>query len=211
MEIKFANNGADDEGELCFRGRNVFLGYLSNSEESAKTIDADGYLHTGDLGHIDQDGFLFVTGRAKDLLITAGGENVAPELIESSLLAEMPAISRACAVGDGRKYISCLLIPFMDDMGNLSGLAARVSDKVDTAAEAVNDESWMSYIRNGIETVNKTAISNVAKVKRFTLLPRDFSVDPQDGWEQGELTPTLKVRRNVVVKNYAREIDAMYS
>lgn len=211
VELQISKNSSSEEGELCFRGRNVFLGYLSNPQDSRQAIDTNGFLHSGDLGFLDQDGYLHVTGRAKDIIITAGGENVAPEIIERSLLAELPAIARACVVGDGRKYIACLLVPFMDDNDNLDGAAAEVSMTARTAVDAVRDEKWFAYINYGMERVNQTAISRVAKVKRFTLLPRDFSVLPQSGFEQGELTPTLKVRRNVVVSNFAAEIEAMYT
>lgn len=211
MELKLhKKDEVTGEGELCFRGRNVFIGYLGNEEESKAALDSDGYLHTGDLATVDEDGFVFITGRAKEIIVTSGGENVAPSLIEAALKNAMPAISRAFAVGDTQKYVSCLLVPFIDDGGALSGPAAAVSDSAKTAADAATDEKWKEYVEKGIAEANKNAISNVATVKRFCILPEDFSVEPRTGMAKGELTPTMKVKRKVVVQNFAEIIQTMY-
>jgi long-subunit acyl-CoA synthetase (AMP-forming) len=212
IEVKLhKRDESTGEGELCFRGRNVFLGYLGDAAESEATLDDDGFIHTGDLATMDADGFVHITGRAKELIVTSGGENVAPSLIESALLSAMPAICRAFAVGDARKYVSCLLVPFMDEAGQLTGPAALVSPHARAASDAVGDSAWTAYVKDGIAEASKSAISSVAKVKRFSLLTEDFSVQPRRGCAKGELTPTLKVMRKAVVQNYAPVIDAMYA
>lgn len=203
VELKLNNKDTTGEGELCFRGRNMFMGYLNNAEESAKVMDEEGFIHSGDLGRVDDDGFITITGRAKDLIVTAGGENVAPSLIESSLISAIPAVSRAFAVGDKKKFMSCLLVPYMDENGRLIGPAASVSG-AKTAVEAVADADWQKYISERLDQANENAISNAARVRKFTLLTKDFSV------ETGELTPTLKVKRRIVVQKFESVIEAMY-
>lgn len=204
VEVKVVNPDKSGEGELCFRGRNIFMGYLGQEEESGRTIDGDGFYHTGDLGRVDEDGFVTITGRLKELLVTAGGENVAPLLVESSILEAMPAICRAFAIGDKRRFVSCLLIPYMNDKGELQGASAAVNPSVTTAQEAVGDATWKTYLDQGVEEANKHAISNAAKVRKYRLLERDFSVDG------GELTPTLKVKRKVVLEKYDALISEIY-
>lgn len=204
LEVKLNNKDSTDEGELCFRGRSMFVGYLGNEEETMKTMDDEGFIHSGDLGRIDEDGFITITGRAKELIVTAGGENVAPALAEATLISAMPAISRAFAVGDQKKFVSCLLVPYIDLDGNLIGPAKKINPEVKTAKEAADDPIWSKYIEEGLQRGNESAISNAAKVRKYTILPKDFSV------EGGELTPTMKVKRKIVVQNFQAEIDAMY-
>lgn len=204
VEVKLDKKDETGEGELCFRGRNMFMGYLGNEEESARTMDEEGYIHSGDLGRIDEDGFITITGRAKELLVTSGGENVAPLLVESSLITAIPAISRAFAIGDNCKFISALLIPYCDEQGALIGPAAAVNANVKTVEEAVKDSAWAKYLQDGVAKANEHAISNVAKVKQFRMLTADFSVDG------GELTPTLKVKRKIVVEKYTDTIASIY-
>lgn len=205
IEVKVINTDSTGQGELCFRGRNIFVGYLNNEEGTRETIDHDGFIHTGDLGRVDDDGFVTITGRAKELIVTAGGENVAPALVETTLISAMPAMSRAFAIGDGRKFITCLLVPYMEENGRLVGPATKVNTEVTTVEEAVNDKVWGAYIREGIKRANEQAISNAAKVRKFAILCKDFSVDG------GELTPTMKVKRRVVVEKYKEEIERIYS
>ncbi|CAN8075235.1 unnamed protein product [Agarophyton chilense] len=204
-EVKAINPDQTGEGELCFRGRNIFVGYLDNPEETSKTIDQNGFIHSGDLGRVDEDGYVSITGRVKELLVTAGGENVAPALAECTIRDELDGIARAFAVGDKKNFISCLLVPYMDEEGNLIGPAANVNPDLKTAADAVNDPVWLNYINEGLERANKHAISNAAKVRKFRLLYKDFTV------EGGELTPTMKVKRKVVVEKYASLIEEMYA
>jgi long-chain-fatty-acid--CoA ligase ACSBG len=212
IEVKLSNkDAATGEGELCFRGRNVFMGYLGNPEDTRAAFDDEGFFRTGDLATIDDDGFVFITGRAKELIVTSGGENVAPSFIESSLISAMPAISRAFVVGDARKYVTCLLVPYMDESGTLIGPAASVNPTLRSSSEIAGDAVWSAYIKNGIAAANKGAISNVAKVKRHAVLTSDFSVDPRPGFAKSELTPTLKVKRKNVVEIYSDLIDTMYT
>lgn len=204
MEVKAINVDATGQGELCFKGRNIFVGYLNNEKESRETIDEEGFIHSGDLGCVDEDGFVTITGRAKELIVTAGGENVAPALVETMLISAMPAMSRAFVIGDQRKFISCFLVPYMDERGKLIGPATKVNAEVKTVEEAVSDKVWEAYVRKGIEQANEEAISNVARVRNFVILCKDFSI------EGGELTPTMKVKRKVVVEKYKEKIDSMY-
>lgn len=204
VELMLFNKDESGEGELCFRGRNMFVGYLGNEEETAKVLDAEGFMHSGDLGKIDEDGFITVTGRAKELIVTAGGENVAPTLSEGRLISAMPAISRAFVVGDKKKFISCLLIPFIDENGTLMGPSAAVNPNIKKVTDIASDTEWNKYIEQGIDEANKNAISNAAKIRKFRVLTRDFTV------EAGELTPTLKAKRKIVVNNFSEEIESMY-
>lgn len=205
VEAKIINPVAEGEGELCFRGRNIFMGYLGNPEDSRKSIDDEGFFRTGDLGKIDDDGFVTITGRIKELIITAGGENVAPLLLENAILKALPGIARVFAVGDKRKFISCLLIPYIDDDGNLTGMSKDVNPSLTTPKEAIDDETWKKVVDKGIKEANKGAISNAATVKKWRLLDRDFSV------EKDELTPSLKVKRKVVMKHFSEEIEEIYN
>lgn len=205
MQVRLHNVDPTGEGELCFKGRNIFVGYMGKAEETESTIDGDSYIHSGDLGRIDEEGFITITGRAKELIVTAGGENVAPSLAESTLISAIPAISRAFAVGDHKKFVSCLLVPYMDDNGMLIGPATKVNPQVTSAEEAAKDETWDKYIEEGMERANEYAMSSAARVRKYALLTKDFAV------ETGELTPTMKVKRKIVVQNFAREIDAMYA
>lgn len=204
IDVKMVNKLADGEGELCFRGRNMFMGYLNNPEESARTMDDEGFIHSGDLGRIDTDGFVSITGRAKELIVTAGGENVAPILVETTLITAMPAISRAFAIGDKRKFVSALLIPHMDGEGKLIGPAAAVNPDVRTVQDAVNDAAWQKYLNAGVKEANEDAISNAARVKKFRIITKDFSVEGE------ELTPSMKVKRKVVEQKYHDIIESMY-
>lgn len=205
IEYKLVNTISPDEGELCFRGRNMFMGYLNNPEESAKTIDDEGFVHSGDIGKVDSDRYVTITGRAKDLIITAGGENVAPTNVESALMSAMPAIGRAFAVGDKRKFVAALIVPRMDEEGNLVGAARTVSEGVVKGKETKGDANWIEYVRVGVERANEEAISNAAKVKKFAILEEDFSQ------ALNELTPTMKVKRNIVEQQRKEIIDGLYA
>lgn len=213
-----------ENGELCYRGRHIFAGYMGMPEETKKTIDPDGWLHSGDMAAIDEDhddrikkpsGFIRITGRIKELIITAGGENVPPVLIEEHLKEAMPALSNAMVIGDKRKYLTvlfCLQVD-VDDDGNptnkLAGHALEVCKEIGSTAktteEARNDPKWKTYFDEGIKEANKKATSHAQRVQKWTLLSTDFS-------EKGtELTPTLKLKRSVTAEKYAKEIEAMYA
>ena len=178
VEVKL---GAD--GEILVRGPNVFLGYYKEPEATTDAL-RDGFLCSGDLGAFDKDGFLSITGRKKEIIITAGGKNIAPKNIEAAL-KQSPLIGEAVVIGDRRKYLTVLLT--LDDA---------VAGKLQPAA-------IQSAIQARIDEVNQT-LARVEQVKKFAILPRPFGIDT------GELTPTMKIKRKVVANKFAREIDAMY-
>jgi len=174
-----------DDGEILVRGPNVFMGYFKDPAATAETL-VDGWLRSGDLGKLDDEGNLVITGRKKEIIITAGGKNVAPSNIEAAL-KEHPLIAEAVVVGDRRKYLTALLILDADAAARVSGGSGVLRAEVQRVVDEVN-----------------THFARVETIKKFHLLPQPFSVD------SGELTPTLKVKRRVVYDRYAREIEAMY-
>ena len=182
VEVRFG-----DDGEILVRGPNVFMGYYKDPAATAETL-VDGWLHSGDLGKLDEAGNLVITGRKKEILITAGGKNITPKNIESAL-KEHPLIAEAVVVGDRRKYLTALLILDPDARARF----ANEKGEAEVHAE----------VQRGVDGVN-ARLARVETVKKFHILPRPFGIDT------GELTPTLKVKRRVVYERYAREIDAMY-
>jgi long-chain acyl-CoA synthetase len=184
-----------EDGEILVRGRNVFLGYYKDPEATNATL-VDGWLHSGDLGEIDDEGFLWITGRKKDLIITAGGKNVAPKNIEGSIKNHV-LVSEAVVVGDRRKYLTCLVT--LD-----AEATARFQAAQGTSGEPTADPALLAEIQAAIDQVNE-GLARVEQLKKFTVLPRELSI------EGGELTPTLKVKRNKVAENFAAEIEAMYT
>ncbi|NIA26043.1 MAG: AMP-binding protein [Gammaproteobacteria bacterium] len=181
VELKIA-----EDGEILTRGPNNFLGYMKNPQATSEALSEDGFLHTGDVGYIDDDGFLFITDRKKDIIITSGGENVTPSLIEIELKTA-PIIGDAIVIGDLRPYLTVLISLDAQAVEEM-GLDA---DAVDHAVQAAIDET-------------NTDLARVRQIKKFTILDEPLSI------ERGELTPTLKVRRKVVRDHFAAEIDAMY-
>jgi len=179
LEVKIA-----DDGEILIRGPNVFLGYFKETEATAEAL-RDGWLCSGDLGAFDPQGFLTITGRKKEIIITAGGKNIAPKNIEAAI-KELPLVGEAVVIGDRRKYLTALvtLEP---------GAAAKVPG-----------EQVRSTIQAKIDQVNQS-LARVEQVKKFAILERPFAIDT------GELTPTMKLKRKVIAQKYAREIEAMYS
>eukprot|EP00922_Rhytidocystis_sp_ex-Travisia-forbesii_P001945 GHVS01002729.1.p1 GENE.GHVS01002729.1~~GHVS01002729.1.p1 ORF type:complete len:272 (-),score=48.69 GHVS01002729.1:145-960(-) len=214
-EAMVFNANAEGVGELCFRGRNIFMGYYKNSHATHQAIDDNGFLHTGDIGYIDAEGFVYITGRLKELIITAGGENVAPVLIEAIVAEEMPFISNAQVIGDGRRFL-CLLICLRsvpDSTGKptnnlaeptvqlLAGRGATARTTYEAAADAVMNK----IIFDGIQRVNKRCPSRAQHIRKWRIVPQDFTIDG------GELTPTMKLKRPVVIEKYAHLIEDMYS
>ncbi|HSK97576.1 MAG TPA: AMP-dependent synthetase/ligase, partial [Euzebyales bacterium] len=187
-----------DDGELLIRGPGVFRGYLNNDEATAAVMEGD-WFHTGDLGAIDDDGFVSVTGRTKEIIVTSGGKNVAPAVLEERLKAHR-LISQVMVVGDQRPFVGALITldpdelrTFASDHGVQGGTDALVR------SDAVRQE-----IDRAVEVANE-AVSRAESIRKFTILERDFTI------EQGELTPTLKVRRNVVVDHFGKAIDELYA
>jgi long-chain acyl-CoA synthetase len=189
-EVKIAK---DDE--ILVKGPNVFIGYFKNPGATAETLK-DGWLHSGDLGKIDDEGFLHITGRKKDILITAGGENIAPKNIESAL-KDLALIAEAVVIGDRKKYLTTLisLDPEKgDDLAKELGLDA---EKLHEAPQV------QGIVQEHVDLVNKD-LARVKQLKKFVIVGRPFSI------EGGELTPTLKVKRSIVNEHYADDIDSMY-
>ena len=199
------------EGEICFRGRHLMMGYMNNAAKSQETIDADGWLHSGDVGRLDKDGQLYITGRIKELIIGAGGENIAPVPVEDAIKKACPALSNVVMIGNNRKYNVCLVTlktkPDLDSgafFDDLIAEAAEVNPACKTVADAIADKKWQEYITRGIEAYNKTAVSNAQKIQKFAILSTDLSIPG------GELTATLKLKRNVVESKYAEVIEGLY-
>ncbi len=179
------------DGEILVRGPNVFMGYFKDEEATNSTL-RDGWLHSGDLGAFDHEGFLHITGRKKEIIITAGGKNISPKNIETSL-KNCDLISEAVVIGDGRRYLSALIT--LDEEA-----AARYHED----GVAPHESEWIGRrVQATVDDVNRE-LARVEQIKRFTILPRSFSV------EEGELTPTLKIKRAGVARSFSREIEAMY-
>ena len=178
LECKIA-----EDGEIVIKGPNVFLGYYKEPEATAESLK-DGWLCSGDLGAFDKDGFLTITGRKKEIIITAGGKNIAPKNIEAAI-KQSPIVGEAVVIGDRRKFLTALV--------TLSDAAAK------------GDQTQIrSTIQAQIDQVNLT-LARVEQVKKFAILPKPFGID------SGELTPTMKIKRKVVAQMYATEIEAMYT
>jgi long-chain acyl-CoA synthetase len=173
----------DDDGEILVRSDTVFAGYYKDPEATAAAFTEDGWFRTGDVGEIDDDGFLKITDRKKDLIITAGGKNIAPQNLENALKASR-FVSQALVVGDRRPYITALIT-------------------VDHAEVDATGRDPRELVQEIVDGVNKDRV-RVEQIKRFTILPGDFTQ------EAGEVTPTLKLRRKIVHEHFADQIEALY-
>ncbi len=187
------------DGEIEVRSETVFQGYFKDPAATAAVLGDDGWLKTGDIGHLDEDGFLFITDRKKDILVTAGGKNVAPQNIENDL-KNSKYVSQALIVGDKRPYVSALITL---DPVEIGGWAAENGVDGDTATLA-RDPRLHELIQGVVDDANRDR-SRFEQVKRFAVLPRDFTM------EEGEITPTLKLRRRAVQEHFADEIEALYA
>jgi long-chain acyl-CoA synthetase len=186
------------DGEILARGPSIMKGYWEAPEATAEAI-RDGWFHTGDLGHLDEEGYLAVTGRKKEILVTSGGKNVAPVKVET-LLQESPLIARAVVLGDARPYLVALLVPEPDELARvaagegLGGLEGRA---------LLDDRRLRRVFRRELDRL-QTGLATFETVRRFHLAERDLTID------EGLLTPTLKVRRPLVERAFARELEALY-
>jgi long-chain acyl-CoA synthetase len=188
-----------EDGEILARGPNVMSGYANRPEETAKTI-VDGWLLTGDIGRLDDDGYLFITDRKKELLVTSGGKKIAPQPIEAALRAH-DVVAEAVLVGERRHFPSALVVPDFDVLARIFG-APRPADAA--AARALADRTeTRTLVQQALDAVNSN-LARYEQVKKFSLLDREFTI------EAGELTPTLKVKRRVVETRYADVIEEMY-
>jgi len=215
---KLKNLDENGHGELYVKGRHVMMGYVGDEDKTFETIDDDGWLATGDIGYIDNDGYIFITGRLKEIIITAGGENIPPNHCEMLVKAECPAISNAFLVGDKKKFLTVLIslktqmnpsdgAPLddlaMETLKWLDSLDLKYR-KLSEILEAGPDAVVMKSLQGAVDRANKNAISNAQKIQKFALLPHDFSIPT------GEFGPTLKVKRNVVNDKYHELIEKLY-
>ena len=215
-EIRIHNPNEKGEGEIQFKGRHVMKGYYNNPEATAETMDGD-WLKSGDLGKKDSEGFVYVTGRLKEIYVNSAGKNIAPLVIEETMKS-MPLISQCMLVGDNRNYCTALFTldvgAILRDKHGLDGATEVPKDPNEQIAKLEELGSKLSdYTENPdihaeidaqVQKLNQK-FSNPEQVKKFTILPRDLNVD------EGELTPTLKIRRKQINENWAKEIEAMYS
>jgi long-chain acyl-CoA synthetase len=190
-----------DDGEILIKGDLVFRGYWHNEAATAEAIDTDGWFHTGDVGELDDDGYLAITGRKKELIVTAGGKNVAPAVLEDRVRAH-PLVGECVVIGDGRPFIAALVTL---DAEALRAWLKQRGEPVDLPLPAAaEDPQVRAEIQAAIDEANR-AVSRAEAIRQFRILPDDFSV------ASGHLTPSLKVRRNEVLKGYADDISAIYS
>jgi long-chain-fatty-acid--CoA ligase ACSBG len=210
-----------DDQEILLRGRHIMMGYLNNEEKTKETFDEQGYLKTGDIGSLEtspdgQVNLLRITGRIKELLITAGGENVAPVPIEDKIKYGCPLISNVMLIGDKRKFLSVIitlrvvinpdtLIPTKDIDPSCQQLLSKIDINSMVIDEVVKEESVKQMIQGVLDKYNSMAVSNAQKVQKFVILNTDFSVPG------GELTETQKLRRKIVTEKYQQEIESMYT
>jgi long-chain acyl-CoA synthetase len=187
-----------DDGEVLIKGPNIFRGYYKNEAATEQALE-DGWLHTGDLGRLDEDGFLYITGRKKDIIITAGGKNITPANLENGL-KQNRWISQAVVIGDRRPYLVALITLDPEEAPALAEQLGLVSADLPTMAQ---DERVRAEVQKALDEVN-SHVGPVEQVKRFEILDHDLSQ------ETGELTPTLKVKRNVVHEKYAGVVDRIY-
>jgi long-subunit acyl-CoA synthetase (AMP-forming) len=196
VEIRIA-----DDGEILLRGPNMVPGYLHMPEQTAELYADDGWMRTGDLGALDDDGFLSITGRKKDLLITAGGKNVAPAEMENHLQG-IPGVGQAVVVGDRQPYL-CAILALEEEA--LPDLCHAAGVEVAPLAEIAGNEKVRAFLADRVESDCNTKVARYQTIKKFEVLPHMLSV------EGGELTPTMKVKRNVINDKYKSVIDGMYA
>lgn len=189
---------ADTGGEILIRGPHVFKGYYHREEETREALDDEGWFHTGDLGRLDEDGFLRITGRTKDIIVTSSGKNITPSNIENAI-KDSRWISEAVVYGDDRPYLVALITLDEDEADDLAEQAGVDAD----LSEMAEDDKVRAEIEKAIENANQE-FSRIEQVKKFTILDRELSQD------EGELTPTMKVKRNVVYEREKERFDSLY-
>ncbi len=187
-------------GEILVRGPNVFMGYLNLPDKTAETIDADGWLHTGDVGVVDEEGFFRITDRMKDIIITAGGKNITPSELENELKFS-PYVTDAVVIGDKKPYLTVII---MIDQDNVEKFAQDQDVPFSNYASLTRAPEVQALIQSEIDRVNKK-FARVEQIKKFFLLDTQLSAEDE------ELTPTMKLKRKLVQQKYAPQIDAMYS
>jgi long-chain acyl-CoA synthetase len=187
-----------DDGEIVFKGGQVFSGYWANAEATAEAIDTDGWFHTGDVGEVDDEGFVRITGRKKEILVTAGGKNVAPAALEDRVRAH-GLISQCLVVGDGQPFIAALVTIDPDALPAW----AEQHGKTGTVEQLADDPDLRQAVQDAVDDANQ-AVSKAESIRKFEILPYDWTE------EGGQLTPSLKLKRNVVMRECRDEIAALY-
>ena len=194
VEIKIAA-----DGEILAKGPNIMRGYFNKPDATAEALDSDGYFHTGDIGIVDEDGFLKITDRKKDIIVTAGGKNISPQNLEN-MLKTHPLISNVMVHGDRRKFLSALITV---DQEKLEKIAKEQGIEYDSYSDLVKDERITKLIGERVDAVN-SQLARYETIKKWALIEEDFSL------EGGELTPTLKVKRKIVTAKYEDVLDSFY-
>ncbi len=193
VEVKIA-----DDGEILVRGELVMKGYWNDPDATLATIDEDGWLHTGDIGHLDEDNYIEITDRKKDIIVNSGGDNVSPQRIQGVLGLE-ESVAQSMAYGDKRPYITALIVPDADFAANW----AKDHNTAPDLAALANNPEFKAVIGKAVENANKQ-LSAIEKVRKFVLATQAFTV------ENGMMTPTLKVRRHAILREYKEALDALY-
>ncbi|TQN32015.1 long-chain acyl-CoA synthetase [Haloactinospora alba] len=188
-----------DDGEVLCKGDHVMRGYWNNEKATKEAFDEDGFYRTGDLGSLDEDGYLSITGRKKEMIVTAGGKNIPPAVLEDRICGHA-IVSQCMVLGDGRNFVSALVTIDPEAYEFWRQKHGKTGDIPDM----VNDPDLLATVQEAIDDAN-AAVSRAESVRKFTILPRDFSE------EGGEMTASLKVKRHVVAKQYSDEIEAMYA
>jgi long-subunit acyl-CoA synthetase (AMP-forming) len=189
-----------EDGEIQMRGPHVFKGYYKNDEATRETLDAEGWIHSGDVGEIDADGFLRVTDRKKEILITSGGKNIAPQHLEGKL-KQIAAVSQAVAIGDRRPYVVALLTL---DPARVAAEAEKAGSPARSPEDAARCPVFRAYVEKQVQAVN-ASLARYETIKKIALLPKELSV------ETGELTPTLTLKRRVILERHKDAIEALYA
>ena len=187
-----------DDGEILMQGEHVLQGYWHNEKATSETV-VDGWFHSGDIGEIDDDGFLKITGRKKELIVTAGGKNVAPAVLEDRLRAH-PLVSQCMVVGDQQPFIACLVTIDAEALGPWASARGKSGD----VAALASDPDLVAEIQSAVDEANK-AVSKAEAIRKFTILPVDWTE------EGGQLTPSLKLKRAVVMKEFASDVEGLYA
>jgi long-chain acyl-CoA synthetase len=196
VELKLA-----EDGEVLCRGEFLMSGYRNQPEKTAEAIDSDGWMHTGDIGTIDEDGFLKIVDRKKELIINASGKNMSPANIEAAVRSGSPLIGQACCIGDGRPYITALIVldsDFAPVWAEQQGLGGKTLEDLATEPKVI------AAVQAGVDNANQH-LARVEQIKKFKIVPGD--------WLPGgdELTPTIKLKRKPIARKYAAEVDALYA
>jgi long-subunit acyl-CoA synthetase (AMP-forming) len=189
-----------EDGEILIRGPHVFPGYFKDEEATRAVLDSEGFLHSGDVGELDADGYLKVTDRKKELLVTSGGKKTGPTFLESRL-KQLPAVAQALVVGDGRHYLAAL---FTLDPLRVAAAALEAGSPARDVGSALGCPLFRAHLERQLEGVN-AQFARFETIKRFALLPGEWSV------AGGELTPTLKLRRKAITEKYRAEIERLYA